>query len=86
MENVYDSIVCPEVEICSIESDPLPPFFIEETIDYEGYFRVHGYYDLDEAKYDFADFKADMTILAAALYCNPDGDPYMSDLFVHDNV
>ncbi len=86
MENTYDSIVYPEVGTCAIENDPLPPFFIVETIDYEGHIRVHGYYDLDEAKSDFANFKADMTILAASLYCNPDGDPYMSDLFVHDNV
>ena len=85
MENIYNPIVYPEAETCVIENDPLPPFFIEETIDYEGHFRVHGYYDLDEAKSDFTNFKADMTILAASLYCNPDGDPYCIDVFSHRN-
>ena len=87
MENIYNSIVSHELEICAIESDPLPPYFIEETINYDGKTRVHGYYDLDEAKSDFADFKADMTIIAAALYGNTDDDgPYMLDVFSHRNA
>ncbi len=86
MEKFYNSCVYSEVETCIIEDDSLPPYFIEEAIDYEGKTRVHGYYDLEEAKSDFADFRADMTIIAAALYCNSDDGPYMIDVFSHRNA
>lgn len=85
MEKFYNSCIDHEVETCVIEEDSLPPYFIEESIDYEGKIRVHGYYDLEEAKSDFADFRADMTIIAAALYCNSDDGPYMMDVFSHRN-
>lgn len=85
MENIYNSCIHSEMETCQIEVD-LPPYYIEETIDYDGTTRIHGYYDLDEAKSDFADFQADMTIIAAALYCNVNDDgPCVMDVFSHRN-
>ena len=70
------------ITTCPIEVDS-PLFFIEETIDYEGAIRTHGYWDESEAKADFEDFRNDPTVIAATLYLNTDDGPCALDVFSH---